>query len=262
MDKLSFLGLNEREIRVFTALSTFGRMKMTKIAARAGVPRTTVDAIVRRLIEQGLVKKEKVRNHFEYAVVLNEVADTLDWIEKRLRTKREKGTEPKILEQSRNINDENIVEKDSNIALCSIPNAFNERSGDRTRVLLARRPDDIHDALMRVKEYVTLAAQTNTKLEILACSFVADSVKEQGIQGVSWDDPNLIRLNIVPASYCRAESDVLIFPDRVIVRDILGAHREEVQEPHTVEAMKHLLDIACEAGWSVNLSSWLGMYRQ
>ena len=254
-DKLSFLGLSEREIRVFSALSTFGRMKMTKIASRAGLPRTTVDAIVRRLIEQGLVKQERILKHFEYSVELNDVANTLDWLESRLRTDNTKNSE------SEKINDENIVINAEVTDAMAIKRAFKERAGDRSRILLARQPGDIRSALARFEEYIREAVVTGTKTEVLVCSFVADSIKEQGVENLTWDDPNLIRLNIVPSSYCRADSDVIVFPDRVLVRDILGTEVREIVDAKTVESMKHLLYIACETGWSINLSSWLGAYR-
>jgi predicted transcriptional regulator len=253
VDKLRFLGLNEREVRVFTSLSTFGRMKMTKIASRAGVPRTTVDAIIRRLVEQGLVTQERIASHYEYSVDLDKVADTLDWIEKRLRIKDQGPGE--II--SDNIIDENIVIKDSKTHICTIETAFKERSGDRLRVLLARTPEGLEDALHRLTEYVRRAATTDTRMEILLCSQVADAIRSRGVQDVSWSDPNLIRLNVVPGSYCRTESDIFIFPDRVLLHNIRNDDIQCEWDVNVVEAMKHLLDIACETGWSVNLSAWL-----
>jgi len=252
VDKLRFLGLNEREVRVFTSLSTFGRMKMTKIASRAGVPRTTVDAIIRRLVEQGLVTQEKIGSHFEYSVELEKVADTLDWIEKRLRTKDKISDEP----ASDDIIDEKIVIKDPKGYDCSIERAFNERAGDRLRVLLARTPEGLEDALRRLIAYVRHAATTNTRMEILLCSQVADAIKSRGIQDISWPDPNLIRLNVVPGSYCRTESDIFIFPDRVLLHNIRNNDIQCEWDVNVVESMKHLLDIACETGWSVNLAVW------
>ena len=251
VDRLRFLGLNEREVRVFTALSTFGRMNMTKVAARAGVARTTVDAIIRRLVEQGLVTQSRVENHYEYSVELEKVADTLDWIEQRLRPKD--GT--KNLDNPTSYkNDDKFVKIDDN---CSIQDSFSQRAGDRSRVLLARTPEGLQDALRRLTEYVRHSATTGRKLEILTCSHVADAVKEVGVQGISWDNPNLIRLNVVPSSYCRTESDIVIFPDRALARNIHTNEVKVVRDADVVEAMKHMIDIACETGWSVNLSAWV-----
>lgn len=83
-DQLKLIGLNEREIRVFTALATFGRMNMTKLAGRSQVARTTADAIIRRLLEQGVVKRQEVGKHYEYTVDLEDVAQRLDALEDKL----------------------------------------------------------------------------------------------------------------------------------------------------------------------------------
>lgn len=249
VDKLRFLGLNEREVKVFTTLSAFGRMKMTKIAARSGLPRTTVDAIIRRLQGQGLVVQEVVGNHFEYSVRLDHVADTLNWIEKRLR--------PRLTGEFEEKHDEKIVNSLDSESKSLIDHAFHERRGDRTRVLLARTPQGLNNAIARFCEYVGYAARTNTKLEILTCAQVADEIQSTGITGVSWSDPNLIRLNVVPSSYCRTDSDIVVFPDRILMRNISTDDVQSVTDEKVVETMKHLVDIACETGWSVNLSAWV-----
>lgn len=252
-DRLKFLGLNGREIRVFTVLSTFGRMNMTKTASRAGLPRTTVDAIIRRLIEQGLIVQERIDNHFEYSVQLDAVANTLEWIEDRLRpvdTKEFGGTMP--LSKY----DDKIVINDTKNVCPDIESAFKERAGDRVRVLLSRTPDGLADARLRFIEYARNATVTNTKLEILACSQVADSI-QSGIGNVQLKDKNLIRLNVVPSAYCRSDSDVLVFPDRILMRNITNGKMTGITTPEVVGAMKHLLDIACETGWSINLTAWL-----
>ena len=254
VEKLRFLGLNDREVKVFTTLSTFGRMKMTKIASRSGLPRTTVDAIVRRLLEQGLVLQERIGNHFEYSVDLHKVADTLDWIEQRLRP-RVVGGEKK---ETRIISDDNIVRNDTQ----ALEKSFKERAGDRVRILLARTPDDLEDALRRLSEYVGYATTTGTKLEILACAQVADAIQKVGIGKHAWEEPSLIRLNVVPSAYCRWGDDTVVFPDRVLVRSIHTGSVEGIHNRRIVETMKHLLDIANETGWSVDLLTWLNQDQQ
>jgi predicted transcriptional regulator len=251
IDKLNFLGLNEREIKVFTTLSTFGRMKMTKIASRSGLPRTTVDAVIRRLITQGLVFQETIGKHFEYSVGAEAIADTLNLIEKGFRPRMTNFVE------SRN-NDENNV----NVLLTTgdsdcIKSSFDERRGDRTRVLLARTREGLQNAVDRFLEYVTHAAHTGTVLEILTCSHVADEIQRVGVRDVSWTDPNLIRISIVPGAYCQTIADTVVFPDRIILRNIEGDGLTLIHEPHIVEILKHLVEIACESGWSVNLSTLL-----
>lgn len=254
VDRLKFLGLNGREIRVFTMLSTFGRMNMTKTASRAGLPRTTVDAVIRRLVEQGLIVRERVDNHFEYSVQLNSVADTLGWIEDRLRPKDTKDFGGTISSLK---NDDKIVKSYIKKECLDVESAFKERAGDRVRVLLARTPDGLADAKSRFMEYTRNATETNTKLEILACSQVADAIQNADERYMRPMDKNLIRLNVVPSSYCRSGSDILVFPDRVLMRSIRDGKVAGVMTPEVVEAMKHLLEIACETGWSINLAAWI-----
>jgi sugar-specific transcriptional regulator TrmB len=254
VEKLRFLGLNDREVKVFTTLSTFGRMKMTKIASRSGLPRTTVDAIVRRLLEQGLVLQERIGNHFEYSVDLHKVADTLDWIEQRLRP-RVVGEEKK---ETRIISDDNFVITE----IETVEESFKDRAGDRARVLLARTPEDLDDALRRLSEYVGYATTTGTKLEILTCAQVADAVQKIGMENCSWEESNLIRLNVVPSAYCRWGDDTIVFPDRVLVRSIHTGSVESIHNKRVVETMKHLLEIANETGWSVDLLTWLNQDQQ
>lgn len=64
LKNLESLGLNQREITVYTTLTVFGKLSITKLAGRSRLPRTTVDAIVRRLAERGFVKKVRVGKRF------------------------------------------------------------------------------------------------------------------------------------------------------------------------------------------------------
>lgn len=54
---LELIGLRTREIKVLTTLHVFGPLSITQIGRRSKLSRTTVDAIVRRLHERGLVRR-------------------------------------------------------------------------------------------------------------------------------------------------------------------------------------------------------------
>ena len=84
VDQLSLLGLNQREIKVFTLLATFGPLTVTKTAGRTGLPRTTVDAIVRRLEVSGLTSRIQVGKHWEWRVNLEEVTKKLSLLTTKL----------------------------------------------------------------------------------------------------------------------------------------------------------------------------------
>lgn len=260
IEKLDFLGLNSREVRVFTALATFGRMNMTKVASRSGLSRTTVDAIVRRLLKQGVISKERVRGHYEYFVNTEEVANTLDWIEKRFRPntnvsselsgeKKEEGNNDAI----KNI-DENIVKETKNVSIYE--DISKEYKGDRVRILFSRGYKDIEDCIERFIEYVQVSLSYNFKLEVLLSASIADAlIGRDDIPTPSRDDS--VRLNVVPTVYSTGMHDMFIFRDRLILINTQEGKREHITHETIVETSKHLIEIACETGWSVDLVAWL-----
>lgn len=93
VDQLSLLGLNAREIRTFTTIATFGQMKVTVIARRANLSRTTVDAIVRRLERQGIVEPVSVSKHTEWRTDLERVGILLNLLKHKITTNEQKPAE-------------------------------------------------------------------------------------------------------------------------------------------------------------------------
>ncbi len=57
IQNLELIGMKPREIRVLTTLHIFGALSVTKLAGRAKLPRTTTEAILRRLNERGYVRR-------------------------------------------------------------------------------------------------------------------------------------------------------------------------------------------------------------
>lgn len=57
LENLKLIGLKPREIKVMTTLHIFGQLSVTQLGGRAKLPRTTVDAVLRRLHERGLVRR-------------------------------------------------------------------------------------------------------------------------------------------------------------------------------------------------------------
>jgi len=268
VDRLQFLGLNDREVRVFTALATFGRMNMTKVANRSSLPRTTVDAIIRRLVKQGLVSKEKVRGHYEYFVNTDEVANTLDWIEKRFRTDtnvdgevdvRERMeheenkvyNEKKILKQDEGYLVEDLDEKELSFDTLAL-----RHKGDRVRLLFSRGEKGKEERVLRFSKYAAIAIEHELKLEVLLDSTVAAALTEEDSVPIP-PRSDLIRLNIVPALYGAAVEDVFMFKDSLLLINTHRNIRHKVEERELVDLSKHLLEIACETGWSVDLTAWM-----
>lgn len=65
-ENLHILGLRKKEIAVYTTLSVFGTLNVTKIAQRAKVSRTTAGPILKRLKEKGLVREVRIGGHNEW----------------------------------------------------------------------------------------------------------------------------------------------------------------------------------------------------
>lgn len=257
VDQFKFLGLNDREVRVFTAISAFGRMNMTKIASRSQLPRTTVDAIVRRLIKQGLISKEKEKGHFVYFLIPNEVADTLDKIEKRFRPKaKDSNVDTKNEALESKINDEkNVITSDF---IDFLAQTFSLYAGDRVRIMLSKRTDEnIESCTQRFAGYVKLAIKNDVKLEVLVSSEVADVVCGQKEVFPFPRNPDDVRLNIVPVLYGVLGSDMCIFRDKILIINSRKSIIENIEHASYLEISKHLLTLASEVGWSVNLVAWL-----
>ncbi len=261
IEKLKFLGLNDREIRVFTAFATFGKMHMSKAASRAGLPRTTVDAIVRRLLEQGLVSKERVGGHYEYFVNSDDVADTLDWIEKRFRpntgaffNEYTESGEDSLIKKS----DEKIVTTAKNIEI--LRSLSKEYSGDRVRLLFSKSNEEVSDCTKRLSRYLKISLELSFLLEVMVPAHVADALLYDSTVPVPVPVPeraDAVRLNIVPTLYSTALHDMFVFRDSVFLVTVHNGSVEHVTHPTIVDLTKHLVDMASEVGWSVDLGAWL-----
>jgi predicted transcriptional regulator len=246
IEQLSLLGLNGKEIRVFTTLSTFGRMTMTRLASRAGLSRTTVDAIVRRLIKQGLIFQEKVVGHFEYKVELAEVSKQLENLNFKLSTQ--------------NSSDEKNVTSVYSVlseARYSVSSAFEYYKGERVRILMGQGDHGDKRAARRLSGYIGHVASQRSRLEVVVSRHVADVIRTENVRISNKALQNHVTLNIVPTSYTTTHADIFVFRDQVLTIDLLTGTIEHTVSTHIVDAMKHLVDIACEIGWSVELTTWL-----
>jgi hypothetical protein len=242
---------------------------MTKVAERSGLARTTVDAIIRRLIDQGLVSRAKVGGHWEYEVGLDDVADKLDWIEQRLRPETDaeykSGTDVTTVENTEKLleGEPPMVENDEKVVISGeaaqkvVEREFGLHDGERVRILLARSMSGVDESVARLAKYIEFSAVYQLKLEILACSHVGEALQEKRKCIPLPPNPDLVRLNMVPTAYCKADSDMIIFRDVACIIHVASGTVERVTALNIVEAMKHLLDIASETGWSINMSAWL-----
>lgn len=255
VDQFKFLGLNNREIRVFTAIGTFGKMNMTKIASRAQLPRTTVDAIVRRLFKQGLLSKEKVDGHFEYFVQPSEVADKLDLLEQKLRPKSPSITKESSKNEQGTNDEKNVINTNYIDFLDSI---FKKHGGDRVRLMLSNIEHERGKSCVeRLQDYVKIAVENSILFDVLIPPHVADGIHKHKHLFECQNGLEKIHLNIVPAFYSILEQDVCMFRDTVV---LIHSHKNSVEEINSitqVDLCNHLLTVASEVGWSVDLVAWL-----
>jgi hypothetical protein len=108
----------------------------------------------------------------------------------------------------------------------------------------------------RLMRYITLAVQSNVKFEILLSSKMADTIRDKEID-ILPSDANAIRLNVVPSSYGTVNNDLLIFRNSILLVNPDKYSVEHINHPKVVETSKHLIGVACETGWSINLIAWL-----
>lgn len=272
VDQLRFLGLSDREVRVFTALSTFGRMNVSKVAKRAGLPRTTVDYILKGLTEQGIVLKERVGGHFEYSVQLEKVADTLDSIEKRLRPgcapdQQQVDSEP----NEGGAREQGVVAVQSNSALYSQPvdaslthemlrevveREFSAHEGERVTMLIAQLVSS-EKRMERFEYCLVLARQAGVKLEVLITTEVAGHLAEYATEILALLTAYDLRLNFLPPSFCIEQTDVVAFRDVVLIVDHHADVIEHIPSVRQVALIKHLMRVAREAGWGMDMKMWL-----
>ena len=66
VDNLHVLGLRKKEIAVYSTLTIFGTLNVTKLAARARLSRTTVGVILKRLQGRGFVREVRIGGHNEW----------------------------------------------------------------------------------------------------------------------------------------------------------------------------------------------------
>ncbi len=244
-DQLKLLGFNDREVRVFTTLIAFGRMKMTTIASRSGVARTSVDAIVRRLEKQGIVTREKVGGHWEYSVHASDVAVSLtNLVHKIDFSKKEK-----------DIFDEKGVIHES-LYRDRIERQFNLHVGERTSILLSVLGTG-RERVVEFEHILNLARHHEIRLEILTCEHVANDFSRYAREVLALLTSYELRMNILPRAYCLGGVDFIGFRDVALALDHHSGLYEEIATPLAVEAINHLLFVARETGWSIDLGRFL-----
>jgi hypothetical protein len=202
---------------------------------------------------QGLISKEKVRGHFEYFVNSDDVANELDWIEQRFRPGHGVYYNSRKDDELYSDDEKNVIKKVGKEDVKSIAGLH---KGDRVKLLFSRGFGGVDECVLRFAKYAHLSIENDMKLEVLLSNEVADALIEQG--GIPTPPrADMIRLNIVPSSYGTAYQDMFIFRDSVLLINTHKDGREHISQGTVVDLSKHMLNIACETGWSVDLVSWL-----
>lgn len=65
---LKILGLEDKENIIIQALRDFGQLKPTNLAEKTGVKRTTINFLLKKLLNRDLITKIKVQGHFEWQI--------------------------------------------------------------------------------------------------------------------------------------------------------------------------------------------------
>ncbi len=243
-DQLTLLGLKKGEVRVFTVLATFGRMNMTTLARRSGLPRTTVDYMVRGMVERGLVVRDQIGGHGEYSVPLAKVASELDRLERKLVVyPLDKKNDEKV-----DINVENLCP--------SIGSSFAAHRAERVTLFLARLATDTIRS-RHLEQYFSFAREHQVKLDLLTTRDVAEGLSLYATELLALVSCLELRLHMLPTTFCIENVDVITFRDEVLIISPDTLSKERVSDFMSVEVMKHLLIIARETAWSVDFDLYL-----
>jgi len=263
-DQLQFLGLKENEIRVFTALATFGQMKISGIVRKSGVARSTIVGMLPRMLEQGVVREVIVQKHYEYTVNLEEVANKLDWLEQRLRNKRLDDTAP--TEEGADATTTNTTKEQGGVATREAPSAtasiaetFVQYAGTRMQLLLARDDaETLEHTLTRAEEYLSYITKNNMQAVLITCPTIAEYLQKGLSQDALPTEAHRVRIHVVPQAHCATEYDIIAFHGTVLLCGIHNHTITALATPAAVETYNHLLRVARGVGWSVSAKEWVG----
>ena len=249
VDQLAFLGLNEREVRVFTTLCTFGRSNMTTLAARAGLPRTTVDAIVRRMVKQGIVHQVTVKAHREYEVIIDEISGSLDSLRRKLiaRERADEGS----LHKNDEKNDTKHLERGP-----SLRSMFLKHHSERATLSISADPDR-ERRIRSLAKLISLGREAGLRCDILLTSDLAHALLpvDPSIRDVLQDYD--VRLNLLPSSFSMPNNDICSFHDEIVLLGRGHTQSKVIDDQDAVDAVDKLLFIARESGWGMDARTWL-----
>lgn len=65
---LRLLGLNEKEEVIIKTLKEFGTLRPIDITRKTLINRTTVNFLLNKLLVQGLIKKDRIKRHYEWSI--------------------------------------------------------------------------------------------------------------------------------------------------------------------------------------------------
>ncbi len=248
-DQLQFLGLNAREIRVFLALVTFGRMKMTIISSRANVARTSVHSIVGRLERQGIVTREKVGKHWEYLIDTEAVAQKVALLQSKLLPINAQSVNGRVLEGDKITHSINDFDSE-------IEQYFLSHKGERASILLSVLGTG-RERVVEFEHCLQVAIKAQSRIELLTCDHVANDFSQHAREMLTLLSNYELRLNILPSAYCLSGVDLIAFRDIAIALDHHTRKIEVLQAPIAVVAVNHLMFVARETGWNIDLRVFL-----
>lgn len=249
VDQLAFLGLNEREVRVFTTLCTFGRSNMTTLAARAGLPRTTVDAIVRRMVRQGIVHQIRVKGHVEYEVIVDEISDSLDSLKRKLGARNVADEPAQQIDDEKN--DKNSLERGP-----SLRSMFLKHQSERATLSISDDPDRTR-RIRSLTKLMSLSREADLRCDILLTADLAHALLP--VDPIMRDVLHAydVRLNLLPSSFSMPNNDICSFRDETVLLTTGHTQSKVIDDQDAVDAIDRLLFIARESGWGMDARTWL-----
>ena len=113
------------------------------------------------------------------------------------------------------------------------------------------------DRMTRFEHCIGYARKARVKLELLTTTDVAKGLSPHAKEILSLLVLYDLRLNFLPPSFCFDYIDVLAFRDVVLLINQHTEHAEQVVGTDQVLVYNHLLRVAREAGWGMDIRMWL-----
>lgn len=219
---LELIGLRKREIKVLTTLHVFGELSVTKLAGRAKLPRTTTEAILRRLNERGYVRRvPSGKRHLWKAAQVDKIKNRTDTAFDAIQSKLDPDFMGPILES--------INAKDIGIQVFrgkkQVQQAYKALAPQGGTLLGVQGSGFVKYFLSNIFEeeeqssFHALLIERGVVVEAFVPESTIEAYLESDIPASFWEKAFAVpyRMHTVPDKLIPFDSEIVMFADRVMI---------------------------------------------